>query len=153
MVQTAKDIFYEHWLANPHLSALRARQTLDKLKGPPPAFRHYTTEVNQRVCVMVNSAKTRARNKGWDFDLDKNRIKRVVMKGVCQVTGVPFQLANPTKATKNPYAPSLDRINSNRGYVHANVKVVIWQYNNMKQDLTNQELVTVCQQIINGLIT
>lgn len=47
--------------------------------------------------------------------------------GKCAVTGLPFDVSfeNP----KNPFAPSLDRMDSNKGYEPDNVVFVLWGVN------------------------
>lgn len=50
----------------------------------------------------------------------------------------------------NPFIASIDRIDSNIGYVLGNIQLVLWQVNRAKSDGTLEELITMCKAIING---
>ena len=77
---------------------------------------------------LIASAKSRARKRGLEFDLDSHRsdIKRRVDSGECELTGVRFDTSGNIRTYKSP---SLDRINSSRGYTYDNVRVVCWGIN------------------------
>jgi hypothetical protein len=49
-----------------------------------------------------------------------------VVEGRCQLTGIRFQ---KSKHKPNPFASSIDRIDSTKGYVPGNVRVVLWAIN------------------------
>jgi hypothetical protein len=74
----------------------------------------------------------------------------LVSQSHCSVTGIEFDYSRPTKTKKNPYAPSLDRIDPNTGYIHGNVRLVIWQYNLMKGEISDKELLKICKGIVDG---
>jgi hypothetical protein len=67
---------------------------------------------------------------------------------VCPVTGIAFDLTNGHQLisgrAKNPYAPSLDRIEPKGSYSPENTRVVIWQYNMMKGELSDREIEYIC---------
>jgi hypothetical protein len=42
----------------------------------------------------------------------------------CALSGIPFDLAPHGASTRRPFAPSLDRIDSARGYHRGNVRLV-----------------------------
>lgn len=45
--------------------------------------------------------------------------------GLCELTGIPFEFQKePAHGARRPYAPSLDRIDSTKGYTPANVRLV-----------------------------
>lgn len=45
-------------------------------------------------------------------------------QGKCALTGIPFNLESPEGATLRPWAPSLDRIDSSKGYTAKNCRLV-----------------------------
>lgn len=75
-----------------------------------------------------------------------------IKKGVCPVTGIQFDLTDKHQRMsgryRNPYSPSIDRINPKLGYTNENTRIVITQYNIMKGDLTDYELFFICLQVI-----
>jgi hypothetical protein len=75
-----------------------------------------------------------------------------IRRGCCPVTGIVFDLTNGhqkiTGRVKNPYSPSLDRINPKGPYSPENTRVVIWQYNMMKGELSDGEIAEICRRIL-----
>lgn len=84
-----------------------------------------------RAIVMKNAAKQRASKLGLDFDLTREWIEEKLEVGECEMTGLPFNLTLSGRMD-NPYAPSLDRIDPERGYTQSNVRVCLWMYNAAK---------------------
>jgi len=79
--------------------------------------------------TMVLAAKARAKSKNLEFDLDEKMIAPRVIKGVCEFTGIAFDLSYKTESFKNPFSPSIDRIDSSKGYVLSNIRVVLTAVN------------------------
>lgn len=52
----------------------------------------------------------------------------------CALTGIPFYLPNSSQSSKNPFAPSIDRINCTKGYTKSNVRLVVFAVNAMLMD-------------------
>lgn len=71
-----------------------------------------------------------------------------IERGSCPVTGVPFDLRKASRHSRNPFAPSLDRINPKLGYTPENTRVVIWHYNAMKGELSDREVLEICRKIV-----
>jgi hypothetical protein len=84
-----------------------------------------------RAAVLLNVARQRAEKKGLEFSLTLDWLEPRIVAGVCEVTGLPFDLATqPTnKGPSIPFSPSLDRIDNSRGYSEDNVQVVVSVYN------------------------
>lgn len=83
--------------------------------------------VEKRAQCLVASARTRARKKGIDFDLDSSvdELQAVIDAGVCQFSGLPFDLTPGVKYN----SPSLDRIDPDLGYVPGNVRIILHCFN------------------------
>src|SRR5690606_28475846 len=64
-----------------------------------------STTIEER---LINAARSRAKKKGREFSL---RIRDIVIPDVCPILGVPIVVE-----AGHPYAPSLDRTDSSRGY-------------------------------------
>lgn len=78
---------------------------------------------------MVRGAKKRAFEKGVPYALtvaDAKVIQKILDAGVCQITRIPFER---TAGDRHHFAPSLDRIRPELGYVPGNIRVVVWCLN------------------------
>jgi len=77
--------------------------------------------------IMIKEAKARAKKKGIKFSLSDETITsiiEIVKKGYCQFSKHKFEFIS-----SSPWAPTIDRINSSKGYVDGNVWVVCWIHN------------------------
>lgn len=79
---------------------------------------------------LLQAAKARALKAGIPFEID---IEDVVIPSMCPVLKQPM-------LRKTRYAPSLDRIKPDLGYVKGNVWVISRKANVMKNDATDEEL-------------
>jgi hypothetical protein len=83
-----------------------------------------------RARKLLGVSKQNAKARKLEFDIDLAWIKDKLDKGVCELTGLPFIYKYTGKARRNPFAPSLDRVNNSLGYTKENVRVVLWGVNN-----------------------
>jgi hypothetical protein len=88
------------------------------------------------IARAVKSAKQRSAARGLPFDIDYDWAVATIesQKFCCCLTGIPFYMANEAKSTRNPYTPSLDRIDPAGGYTKDNVRIVIYAVNIMLMD-------------------
>jgi hypothetical protein len=102
---------------------------------------------------MRHNAKKRA--KELNIEISCQDIKELYhkQKGLCALTGM--QMTTDTYMTKgnqhiiNKMNISIDRINSDLGYIKENIQLVGAMINRMKSDLTNKEFVDFCSVISN----
>lgn len=92
-----------------------------------------------RAIEMWRSARKRSLDKGRDFTLTYERVLNAVKHGVCEKTGMLFDLSRTKNTTKNHMCPSLDKIDPKGIYSDENVQVVCWWYNAGKQEMSNSE--------------
>lgn len=52
----------------------------------------------------------------------------------CSVTGVTLQLEWAGAGSKNPWYPSVDRLDCTKGYTRDNVRAVCWAFNQARGD-------------------
>ena len=80
------------------------------------------------------------RGKKLGFNLTPEYIQKIfdACNGKCQRTGLDFDMEIGTKEKRNPFRPSIDRINSNKGYVKGNIQIVLAIVNTMKMDYTDE---------------
>lgn len=111
-----------------------------KLRNPLKAKqsdhrRRQDYRLNNPVGYILKRAKNRAKEKGLEFSISKEDI---IIPDICPILGYSFNF----KATKKDYdaAPSLDRIDSSKGYIKGNVHVISHRANTLKSNATIEEL-------------
>lgn len=121
--------------------ALRNRQTTAAYRRTPRG----------RAGVLVFFAAKRARAAGLCFSLSWEPIAQAIATGRCAATGLPFDLEpGPDRHHANPWAPSLDRRDSSKGYTHDNVQVVCAAYNYAKSEWSEDVLLTLARAIVDA---
>lgn len=80
-----------------------------------------------RAKALCSLAKHRAKKKGIQFSVRPDKIQARIDVGICELTGIPFNL----DGGKTWDSPSLDRIDSSKGYTEDNVRVVLYCVNVM----------------------
>lgn len=80
------------------------------------------------IGTLIQGAKDRAKELSVPFDLDQHveHYRNAVKAGTCELTGLPFVAGT---GRRSPFSPSLDRVRPELGYVHGNVRAVVWALN------------------------
>lgn len=75
---------------------------------------------------LLRQTSKRAKKTGMDFNITLEDIKKLWDKNgnKCALTGIYFEEIQKAYIKKQPYIPSLDRINSQKGYIRGNVRIV-----------------------------
>ena len=89
----------------------------------------YRSTPRGKAVQLHSGAKHRARSQGREFDLTKDWVTERIEAGVCEITGIPFKWEQGTLHVRNPYAPSIDRIDSSEGYTADNCRLILWGLN------------------------
>lgn len=95
---------------------------------------------------MWKSAKERARVKGFEFSMTRERVVEGVVNGFCEVTHLPFTLALP-EGRVQALSPTIDRVDNDRGYTDDNVQIVCWVYNRAKADGTHADVMMMVRAL------
>lgn len=82
---------------------------------------------------LFNAAKARANKKGREFSIELSDIQ---IPKVCPVLHIPMT------------SPSLDRIDSSRGYVKGNVRVISKRANQLKNNATVEEMKLILADLL-----
>lgn len=100
-------------------------------------------------------ARERAKAKGRPFDLTLEYLIKLFERnsGRCALTGMPFRLEHYEKSRRNPYAPSIDRIDNGLGYTEGNVRLVLTFVNLAIADYGEDVFRRVATAYITGNIT
>lgn len=86
------------------------------------------------------TAKTRAKRAGREFNIE---VSDVIVPEFCPVLGMKLQRAEGRSFRSKDASPSLDRIDSSKGYVKGNIRVISWRANIVKGDATMAEIEAV----------
>ena len=79
----------------------------------------------------VQAARARAKSRGLEFDLN---LWDLEVPELCPALGIPLD------GRDLQHTPSLDRMDSSKGYTKDNVRVISFRANSIKQDATAEEL-------------
>ncbi|MHC2867923.1 hypothetical protein ACVIYH_009056 [Bradyrhizobium diazoefficiens] len=102
-----------------------------------PSFdRTQKQKVGKAIEEAVKGARQRAATKGIQFDLSTDWVLEQVeaQNFKCCLTSIPFYMATESKSFRNPFAPSIDRIDPSGGYTKTNVRIVVFAINVMLMD-------------------
>lgn len=116
---------------------------------------HSINNVQCRLCVIewqrekkrrspleaiLRDAKQHARKCNREFNIDINYLYKVKedQKNCCALTGQEFTEDN---------LPSLDRINSNDGYIEGNIQLLCIDINRMKTNFSQEHFIHLCEMV------
>lgn len=100
----------------------------------PEKVQQYTTTESSRITSQLNQAKRRAKANGWAFNLTKSDI---TIPETCPVLGIPLLR---TEGRLDDASPTIDRVDSTKGYTVDNIRVISWRASKIKSDATIEEL-------------
>lgn len=103
-----------------------------------------------RARNLWNGAKRRAAKRNEPFDLSIERVIKALEIGVCEYTGLEFDLEQKLRVGKgrSPLSPSIDRKDPLKPYSDDNVNVVCDWYNMAKGQLSPEQLIEYCKRLL-----
>lgn len=107
----------------------RCKQCYNKRYGPEAKTntQRYRATKRGRANALLHHARMRAGKNKLEFDLTLEWLEPRMDR--CEATGIDFDLSPQGTRNRNPFAPSLDRTDSKRGYTQGNTKVVVMIHN------------------------
>jgi len=97
-----------------------------------------------RATVIRQGMVERSKRKKIDFDKGYFTVKylmnRLLENPNCECCGKKLDIEFKKDKKFNDSSPSMDRVNSNKGYTKDNVAILCWRCNKHKQDSTAEEL-------------
>ena len=107
--------------------------------------------VKVRAQRLYGNAQKRAKQMGWPApDFGSFWLEEKILFGHCEVTGIPFDLESHQSSSshaKNPWVPSLDRVDSDGVYSKDNVQLVVFMYNVCKAEFSHTDVVRFCRAV------
>jgi hypothetical protein len=91
----------------------------------------------------------RIKNKYHNYDVDLDYLKEVWdSQNKCVYTGVELQLPK-WKGINDPlYTASIDRVESDKGYVKGNIQFISITSNHAKNSMTHEQMIKFCELIV-----
>jgi len=93
-------------------------------------------------------ARDRAKRRGFPFSLTVDDLVKLWenQDGRCALSGIKMELA--TKGQHEPWLASLDRIDSQGGYVLENVRLVTWMVNRALASWGDERFLEMCRAVV-----
>lgn len=113
----------------------------------------YLNTPKGRIVKLLRAAKTRAKQYNHEFSINTNYLLKLWenQNGKCSLTGFAFEFINSTNFTINPFSPSIDRINSSKGYVPGNVRFVCTAVNFALNEFGEEIFKKICEAYISNI--
>lgn len=101
----------------------------------------------QRLLPHIRGAASR-RGIPVLIDVDDLLALWIEQKGKCALSGYPLFIKKKVPHFRDPMMASVDRINSEFGYVTGNIQLVCDRANSMKGDMHHNDLIEWCKRIL-----
>lgn len=92
--------------------------------------------------IMLRSSRHRAKKRGFEFNLE---ITDIIIPDMCSVLDIPLFFTTG-EITNN--TPSIDRIDSSKGYTKGNIRIISSRANTIKNNATIEEIELVLKDLI-----
>jgi len=105
-----------------------------------------------RATLMLSNCRQRAKKHQAEVTIDKHWIVNKLKGSVCELTNIPFDFKPTKKGHANPYAPSLDRIDSsNKNYTPENTRVVLQTVNMAINEHGIETVLPILKSLVSSL--
>jgi len=106
-------------------------------------MKEYKKNWGQSFVGKLSIVKSRSKKKNLEFNLTIEYLKSIYPKNnMCPLLNIPLDWQS---SHKHPNTPSLDRIDSSKGYIKGNVQWVSWRANQLMSNATPDELLMLAQ--------
>jgi hypothetical protein len=101
-----------------------------------------------RLQMLINASKQRAKDKYREHTITVEDVKAIYPKdGCCPIFGIKLEF---NSAGFRETSPSIDRIDSTKGYTPDNIQIISWKANRVKGYATLKELEMLVAYLQNG---
>lgn len=119
------------------------KKLIDWIKQPKSVAILNDDIVKQKITRMLTDAKYRAKCKNISFSITSKDIIKIASER-CPVFDIPIAWDN--KGKRCEASPSIERIDSSKGYELGNVAIISWRANRIKKDATLSELEAIYER-------
>ena len=97
--------------------------------------RYHNDRINNPAKILWRNAKLRARKRSIEFNIT---VQDIIIPNKCPIYNKAFEYGE--KGAPGDWAPTLDRINPNKGYIRDNIAVISYRANTIKNKGTVEDL-------------
>lgn len=97
---------------------------------------------------LLNACRQSAKGRRLEFGLVLEEVEALLAPMTCAATGLPLTWEHDGDTRRNPWAPSIDRIDCSKGYLQDNVRVVCTLYNVARADWPDEAVTTLAEAIV-----
>lgn len=106
--------------------------------------KNYNDSLKGRAKTLVRAAKVRTEGNSRTHDIDFSAIEKLynAQRGLCAATGVQMVMENSSvysKQSRRPDGPSIDRIDSSKGYELGNIQLTTTIYNSARSNWSKED--------------
>jgi len=130
----------------------RSKKTAEKYKGK--LNKPYNERTYQKIYTAVkHRCQHPSRGKGWLFDISLEYALETAKKqgDKCTLTGIPFTFTRTGDRYHDALLPSIDRINSDLGYIPGNIQWVNQWANFAKRHYTTKFFQEMCVHTVQNI--
>jgi hypothetical protein len=115
--------------------------------------RNYQTrkrkEFDYRLQMLLNASRQRSKKKSRENNLTIQDIRDVFPEdGLCPIFGIKLVFGD---AGFRENSPSIDRLDSKKGYTKDNIQIISWKANRIKKDASIEELELILAYMKQGI--
>ena len=109
--------------------------------------------IRGRLYNIFDAARSRTKKGSLIFEITLEDVLKIyeIQKGSCALTNIEFSLDRLGRKSKNPFAPSLDRIDSDKGYTKENIRLVCVIVNLALNNFGDNAFDKMCRAYINNI--
>ena len=102
-----------------------------------------------KLTNLITTSRYRAKLQNREHNIDTKYLRAIYeqQKGLCAISGIQMEVRGKGCASEAPYSISLDRIDSDKGYIEGNVWLVCTSINLMKSRLSMQDFIMLCSKV------
>lgn len=115
----------------------RARREYHQTNKTTISEKRKTEHRNNPTKTLLGSASRRARKRGLEFNLKADDV--IIPEKCPRLPDITLAIADNESAAKQGHSPTLDRIDSTKGYTRENVEVISYRANSIKSNSTLEE--------------
>lgn len=97
--------------------------------------------------ALLYSCRKSAKVRGLACDLTLEEVVELAKPMVCSVTKLPLRWDKDGSSFRNPWAPSIDRLDNSRGYHSDNIRLVCCAFNIMRSDFSDDVVRTLARAV------